>query len=281
MKHPGLFGLMLGLCVSVASSARGDDISTRDGKVYRDARIVSVIDGIATIDSKGGTARVSWDQLSAEDQSRYQEAELRRKAQEIERLKEELARREAELDKLRQEKPAAVTTPPTSNQSVTPRSAVGGAPGTSASPAAIMAPAPVVPARPVSSWPEIQETSVVDARELAATYMADPDGADRHFKGRTFVVKGVARRFHTALFVRTYEIILDGTDRIPELEFRFGYAPDWKAVFAADSGRELIATVERGRMTLMKRGESVRIRGTCQGLSKDQLVFKNAMVLRD
>jgi hypothetical protein len=275
--------LLLPACVGVLllagiASVPAADLKTRDGKIYRDALIVSVENNVATVQYSGGLAKVPLADLSDEDQGRARDIELKRQSEEIEKLKKELARKEQQLNQLqrdneslKEEKAKAPPPPAVPAPVVQPVSPTQPLP-----PPAVLA----KPSKPLADVPAVTETEVVEAADLGVYYHSDPTAADQRFKGKVFRIKGTVKRFTSKLLIRDYSVVLATADPMVEASCLFGYRPEWKSVYPANRGRELVAKVERGKMTLMTVGDVVTIQGECQGLDGNEVVFKRCRQIR-
>src|SRR5881628_3709714 len=99
-------------CCPIVSHA--EDITIRDGRVFKNATVVKFeADGVV-IKYDGGTKQIAWAELPAPLRERYKAEARRQKESELQKLKQDLARAEAEAAKLnRNEAPEKnAATPP-------------------------------------------------------------------------------------------------------------------------------------------------------------------------
>jgi hypothetical protein len=260
------------------ASAPAAEIKTKDGKIYRSAVIVSVDNDVATEQFSGGLAKVPLANLSEEDQARARDVELKRKSDEIEKLRQELSRQEQQLNQLKRDNEAlkqerARTPPPPAVPApvVQPVSPTRPLPPPAAA---------ANPSKPLIDVPPVTEDQVVEASDLGLYYRSDPTAADARFKGKVFRVRGTVKRFAPKVLIRDYHVIVATADPFLDVSFLFGYRPEWKSVYSANRGRDLVATVDRGKLTLMKSGEVVTIQGECEGLKDNEIVFNRSRQIR-
>src|SRR5947208_17116337 len=88
------------LCIPACLHA--EEIVTKSGKVLKNADIVSIEGDRIIIKYDGGTAKFAATEIPDKAQKRFRDQELKRKADEVEKLKQELARSEKELQQLKQ-----------------------------------------------------------------------------------------------------------------------------------------------------------------------------------
>src|ERR1051326_6745237 len=106
--------LLFLLCVCWPFGMRADDITTGDGRVFKNVSVVKFEAAGVVIKYDGGTKRIAWAELPDELRQRYQAEARRQKEAEVQKLKRDLARAEAEVAKLDQteDQPKNATTPP-------------------------------------------------------------------------------------------------------------------------------------------------------------------------
>ena len=254
------------LCIFLfASAARGlaEDIVTTKGKVFKNAEIIRVESDGVLIKHSGGTERVSLAELPPAIQKKYgldpKDAELRRKAEEVDRLKAELDRAQSELKRLKQD----------NERLRTERAQM------------VPAPAPAKPSKPLVEVPPVKSDDVVDVRDLVLYYKADAAAADARFKKKTFRITGTVERFNPKMFLRKYDVILESPDKAIKVAGNFDYADNFNAVVTQKRGQNLVALVGRnGEMDLMKAGDVIILKGTCQGLSDSFVDFSGCVQVR-
>src|SRR5213592_3744307 len=98
----GQFILLCFVCACGAIGLRGEDITTLDGRVFRNASVVKLEAAGVVIKHDGGTKQIAWAELPAPLRQRYQAEARQQKEAEIQKLKQDLARAEAEAAKLNQ-----------------------------------------------------------------------------------------------------------------------------------------------------------------------------------
>jgi hypothetical protein len=110
---------------------------------------------------------------------------------------------------------------------------------------------------------------VVPVADLLRHYQQDPAAADARYRGKTLSVRGEIAGFDRPLARRVYELLFEAPDRSLDLVCQFGYIDEYRTVFTEDSGRVLVGRTEGlATRTLFHRGETVTVRGRCQGLRK-------------
>ena len=202
--------------------------------------------------------------LGAADGDAAGEAELRRKAQEVEKLKEELNRAQSDLKKLeaenqrlRTEKPAAppATTPPSTE--------------------------PRRPVAVVTTLPPMEQGQVIEVHELVGQFAAEPEAARQRYAKQVLRVKGTVAGFDTALVTRGYGVRLESPEKSITVICRFRLPDPYSAVYTKRSGQALVARVgERTEVPLLEVGDAVTIEGTCKGLKKGELSFSGCELLK-
>jgi hypothetical protein len=187
-----------------------------------------------------------------------EDAEMRRKTEEVERLRQQLQRAEEDLKRLqsRESKPAEV------------------APPQAPVPAPAAAPPPSVPAPPVPALPPLQPGEVIDAGTLIGHFQADPAQAESRYRKQTFALRGEVLRFNPKLARRAYDVILVSPDPRVELVCSFGYEEPFRSVYTRERGRTLVARLgETSAQTLWRVGQTTVIRGRCAGLKDGVIHF--------
>lgn len=192
--------------------------------------------------------------------------ELRRKQAEVEKLKDELSRAQRELDRLQRE-----------NEQLRREQTPARAAAATASAAA--APAPT-PSRPLADVPPVGPNEVIESRDLALYFKADPAGAAARFARRTFRVRGAIDSFAPKLFRREYDVLLESPDRLVKVVFAFKYAEDFDAVITKNHGQRLVARQAGGAERLLLRvGDVITILARCDGLSDNRLEFRRCQIV--
>src|SRR5437867_8244536 len=250
--------------------AHAEDITTSDGRVFKNASVVKFeVDGVV-IKHDGGSKQIAWAELPAPVRQRYQAAARQEKEAEIQRLKQDLARAEAEAAKLNQTeaqpknelKPSAAA-PVTSSDATTPR---GRTPG---------------PAKPAGELPSVKRDEIVDAAELVQQFKTDSAAAEERCQKKTFRVKGVIQRFEAKLFRRQYEVILESPEKFLRVVLRFDYPDDYKSIYTIQNGQKLVGRpAENKEVTLMTVGDAAVFQGKCKGLRDAEIVFTGCKTVR-
>src|SRR5438552_9732337 len=163
--------------------AHAEDITTSNGRVFKNASVVKFeADGVV-IKHDGGTKQIAWAELPASLRQRYQTEARQQKEAEIRKLKQDLARAEAEAAKLNQaDQPTTETTLPATARvkpsgSTTPREHA------------------TETAQPALNRPSLNRDEVVDSAELVQQFKTDSAAAGERYRQKTLRVKGVIQRF--------------------------------------------------------------------------------------
>ncbi len=184
--------------------------------------------------------------------------DLKRKEAEIQQLKRQLEQAQKEIKVLKKE------------LKVQP---VGGA-------APVASAVPDKPLTPLATLPPLKPDETVDAAELARYFKEDPAGASQRFEGQNLRLKGTIARFDSTLFVRSYTVILDATDRLTYVTCQFNYPDGLLAVFPAEGGTRLVGRVsEKVHKTMLELGDAVVIRGRCTATKNGRVTLKGCTVL--
>ena len=202
--------------------------------------------------------------LVAADGDAAREDELRRKAQEVEKLKEELNRAQSDLKKLEAE-----------NQRL--RKGKSDAALTTATPSAeSKKPAPVV-----ATLPPLEPGQVIEVSELVGQFSTEPEAAGQRYAKKVLRVKGTVAGFDTELVTRGYSVRLDSPARGVTVLCHFRVPDEYTAVYTKRSGQTLVARVGTGsELPLFQVGDAVTIEGTCKGLKKGELAFSGCRVMK-
>ena len=181
-----------------------------------------------------------------------QETELRRKTEEVERLKQELLRAQDQLKKLKED-----------NERLRQEQA---------KPPAAAAPVAPKPVTPLDTLPPLQADGLVDAHELAGHYKANPAAAGQRYEKKALRVRGQVARFATRLFFREYEVVLESPGSAGPVVCKFNYIDKFATVYTKQAGQLLVGRSTAGaERKLFQLGETAVVRGKCAGL-KDGLV---------
>lgn len=252
--------IIAGAICLVAAGLGAEDISTRSGKVLKNAEIVAIEGDQIIVRHDGGTEKLAAAEIPEPLQKRFRDQELKRKADEVEKLKQELARREAEVRKLKEENERLTREP----NPVAPT------------------PSRVVekPSTPIEQLPEVQAGDVMEVDDLVLYYQTDSAGADRRFRKKTFQIKGVVEKFEPKMFVRLYDVVLESPEKSVVVVCKFSYADQWKAVYTKEHGRLLVAKTAQSEIRLLKAGDVVTLRARCEGLKGSDLVFSRCELVR-
>lgn len=259
-----------------AGRLRAEDVTTRDGTVFKNATAVRFEAEGVVFRHDGGTNRVEWKDLAPATRDRYQAEARRQKEQEIQKLKQDLARAEAEAARLNQANPAGgrpgAERPPPADK---PKTSSGPGRGPEAAPAS---PAPV---SPLADLPPVKPDEVIDAVELVQQFKNDPAGADRRYRKKKFRVRGVVDRFEPVMFVRKYDVLLESPDRWVRVVASFDYPTDYRSVYAVQRGAVLVGKpAENKEVTLLKAGQTIVLQGTCKGARDAGVVMTGCELVR-
>src|SRR5438552_2725520 len=250
--------------------AHAEDITTSNGRVFKNASVVKFeADGVV-IKHDGGTKQIAWAELPGPLRQRYQAEARQQKEAEIQKLKRDLARAETEAAKLNQAEaqPKNEDTPPAaeplkSSDSTTKREHTPG------------------PAKPAGDLPSVKRDEIVDAAELVQQFKTDSAAAEERCQKKTFRVKGVIQRFEAKLFLRQYEVILESPEKFLRVVLRFDYPDDYKSVYTIQNGQKLVGRpAENKAVTLMMVGDAVVFQGRCKGLRDAEIIFTGCKIVR-
>ncbi len=262
--------LLILACACSLFWLHAEDITTHDGRVFKNASVVKFeADGVV-IKHDGGTKQIAWAELPAPLRQRYQAEARRQKAAEIQKLKQDLARAEAEGAKLNQTEAELQkeTIPPAtarvkSPDSTTPR-------GTRPE-----------PAKPAVQLSPMKRDEIVDAAELVQQFMTDSAAAEALCQRKTFRVRGVIQRFEAKLFRRQYEVILESPEKFLRVVLQFDYPDDYKSIYTTEQGQKLVGRpAENKVVTLMQVGDAAVFQGRCKGLRDTEIVFTGCRTIR-
>ncbi|MCL4180042.1 MAG: hypothetical protein KJ072_20125 [Verrucomicrobia bacterium] len=168
------------------------------------------------------------------------DAAIRRKLEEIERLKSDLMKAEQELRRLQPKGSAASPATP------------GTQPGLAA------------PSSGLADLPALTPETIVGVDALAAHFRADRAAAEARYHQQTFSIKGNVTRFNPRVARRSYDLIFEPAERAPLIVAQFDYREHYRAVYTRDNGQSLFARIsERDESLLFHTGDSILIRGRC------------------
>lgn len=173
---------------------------------------------------------------------------------------EELERKERELEKLK--KPVTEAKP----NKTEPSHAMSNAP------VALPIIQPKAPA--VADWPPFKDGETIEAKDLAAYYFQDASAADRRFKKQKLQVRGEIAGFEKPLLQRNYKVVLRTGDRDSGVICNLVPPENFRAVFPANEGSELLGLMGETRVPLAKVGDVIEVRGICKGLHKKAVLVE-------
>lgn len=234
-------------------SASAEDLTTRDGKLFRNIEVTALEGDRITVKHGEGVTVLSLRELPDEFQKRYSAAELFKQLQQAQK---ELQRLQGDLGSAKNEiKKAAVA----AQESVDRNRAVR--PERHAPELATLAP--------------LQSSDVVEVSDLVEHYAMDPKAADQRYRKKTFQARGTVISFGSTLFLRSYVVELDTRERQRRVVCHFPYPDEFRSVTPRESGAQLVAAlVPGGERLLARKGEVIAIRGTFSGLDDGTLVFR-------
>jgi hypothetical protein len=262
--------LILFVCAFRPVDLCAEDITTRDGRVFKNATVVKLEAAGVVIRHDGGTKQIAWSELPVSLRQRYQTEARRQKEAEIQKLKQDLARAEAEAAKLNQteDQPTNVTHPP-----ATP-------PVKSSEATAPRANRPAPAKRAIDQSP-LKSDGIVEAADLVQQFMTDSATAEARCGKKMFGVKGVIQRFEAKLFLRQYEVILESPEKFSRVVLRFDYPDEYKSIYTIQNGQKLVGRpAENKLVTLLTVGDAVVVQGRCKGLRDAEIVFTGCKVVR-
>lgn len=197
----------------------------------------------------------------AAEASQGKDDELRRKTEEVERLKQELQRAQEQLKQLKADNERLQK-----EQARPPRPAPA---------------APAKPLTPIATLPPLNAGQLVDLDELAGHYRADPAAAGARYGKKTFRVKGAITRFDPALGFRNYDVLLASPDALMPVACNFRYADRFTAVYTKQKGQVLAARAgSQAEHKLMQVGDVVTVQGRCHGLKDGQIVLTGCELVK-
>lgn len=205
--------------------------------------------------------------LAAADDSA---AELKRKQEEVERLKRELDKAQSDVKRLQKE-----------NQRL--RNDEAATPPAAAQPGPAKAPVALTPAKPIATLPPLGPDEMVDLADLIGHYRTNPEAAAQRYHKKTFRIRGEVSRFDVKTFRRSYDVFLVSPDPAVRLVCEFNYAADnnTSSVYTAKRGSELVRSMTRGTtFPILAIGDQVTIRGKCTGLEHGELVLSGCELSR-
>ncbi len=139
----------------------------------------------------------------------------------------------------------------------------------------------VKPVRPMSGLPPLGKGAEVEADELVGHFAADPVAAAKRYDKQTFRVKGEVERFSTGLVTRNFSVLLASPDRGLTVKCRFNYIDQYRTVFTRQDARKLTARFEGGsEVDLLEVGQPVVIEGKCAGAKDGDIVLNGCRLVR-
>lgn len=244
--------------LSGVGSAWAADIVTQSGKLLKNAVIVAADVAEVTVRYDGGTEKFSVTEIPSHVLKKYRDEELRRKEEEVEKLKQDLARQQQELQQLKTDNERLRR----EQKNTVPR------------------PAPPAPSKPLADVQAVGPTDVIDVQDLVLYYEADRAGADQRFLKKDFRIRGVVAGFSPKLFIRWYDVGLESPSKSINVVCKFGYRDEWQSVYTTERGRKLIAKVPRAELTLLKVGQTVTIQCRCEGFRDGEIEFNKCEPVR-
>lgn len=230
---------------------RGDDLTTKSGKVFQNIEITDLDCDSITVSHKGGVTKIALQDLAPEIQKRFSPAELFKA----------LRQKTAELDELR----GRVASRQDKPETLGGKSAGTAALGPIGSELSKDASAKLVP--DLAGLPPLRETDVVAAEELAQYFKTDPRIAEARFKKKTFRIHGKVERFEERPFVRKVAVVFETSVRSAQIVCELQFPDEFSAVYGAKDGRVLVGIGKgRNQVRLMEVGDFVTMKGKCEGL---------------
>ncbi|MBM3838477.1 MAG: hypothetical protein FJ398_11025 [Verrucomicrobia bacterium] len=247
------------------SSARGEDLTTLSGKVFRDVQIQDVDCDAITLSHREGASRILLADLPVEVRKRFSPSELLRelrlKTAELEKIKREITTVRGEAAKVAEEPRRSST-----------RAASPADPGR-------VTPVRTVP--PISSLPELKNSDVVAVEEIAQHYKTEPRSADARYRRKVFRIQGRIERFDEKLFVRKTEVFLGSPEGTQRVVCELPFPEEFNAVYSTKGGQVLVGVSgNRREVRLLEVGESVIFEGKCAGLQGGGIVFTQCKLVR-
>jgi hypothetical protein len=194
-------------------------------------------------------------------------ADLKRKSEEVEKLRRDLDQKQRELEQLRKEN-ERLRRDRKARPAVLP-----------AAPARPATPAP--PVTPIETLPPLARTEVVELHNLVGHFVANPAAATARYAKNTFRLKGEVARFDTKLVIRNYEVLLEAPDNPTLVLCTFNYVDRYAAVYTKQHGEMLVARTTGGtEIPLHRIGDAVVILGTCQGLKHGEISFTGCQLVK-
>ncbi len=254
------------LLFAIADPVRPEDITTRDGEIFKNAQVIQFEAGGVILKHEGGTNRIVWKDLPPAARRRYQAEAWKRIEEEIQKLKQDLARAEAEAARLEE-----ADGPSTAKKQPPPEPSGN---------AGALRDAAEERARPVAGLPPLKPDEIMDAAELVQQFKSDPPAADQRYRKKTFRVRGVIERFEPKLFIRKYDVLLESPDRFVRVVAVFDYPNDYKSIYTTQRGQTLVGKpAENKEVTLLRAGQTLVLQGRCKGARDTEIVFTGCEVV--
>ncbi len=262
MNYRNLRGLIAAgtLVIAGVVSVAADEITTLSGKRFTDAQALRLEGDGIQIKHSGGTDHVAWSDLPPALREKYKSdprlIELARKEAEIDKLKSDLAKAQDEISHLKSD--LAKPRPEAKGKIVVEEK----------------------PIKPLPELPPLKPEDVIESHDLVRYFQTDANGAGQRFQKQSLRVRGVVTRFEPKMFRRTYSVSLESPEGTT-LVCDFFYADDYRTVYAKERGQKLVAAVPgRGELPLLEIGQTVVIRGRCDGSRKPEVVLSGCEIAR-
>jgi hypothetical protein len=140
---------------------------------------------------------------------------------------------------------------------------------------------PAKPLTPIATLPQLNAGQLVDLDELVGHFRADPAAAGAHYGKKTFRVKGVVARFDPALMLRNYDVILASPDALLGVVCNFRYPDHFTSVHTKQKGRLLVARAgSKTEHKLLEVGDTAIIQGKCHGLKDGQIILTGCELVK-
>jgi hypothetical protein len=267
----------------LALAGQAEDVTLRGGAVLRDVTFAEADADTVTARHAGGSTRVFFYDLPAAVQARLgfdAGAALKRKTDEVERLKAELAAARGETVAARAETVVARSEV---------KAAQAGA-GMAAAKAAAVEPvrtelfAALPPTPPAAQLPALQAGEAVSVFDLVNHYRADTAAADARYRKRPFQVRGVVRRVDDGMFSRRVEVWLESPDAALPVAVIWMVPDDYPSFFTKEGGQRLVGRFSNGgrqyERALLVAGKECTFAVRGGGLEHGRLELTRAELIR-
>jgi len=253
------------LALLLAGSVVSEDLQTLSGRTFRDASYSAPDEDSVRVKHRGGEERVYFYDLPEAVRAQFgfdTLAALRRKTEEVERLKAELETARSSVANAAQNSsassaavsaPAAATIPAAKNPTLWEK---------------------LPPTRPATELPKLEGGELVTVFDLVNHYRADVTAADGRYRKKTFKLEGVIERIEEEFFGRAVKVLLESPDRTVRVVCAVEPPTRFKSTYTLAEGTVLMANDGRGAFTWLRAGERLVVSGSCAGL-KDGAIFLN------